>query len=419
MKRLLTVLPALLFCTLIDSATAADGNIAVTGARIHTLTSTGTIDIGVVLVSQGRIVAAGEGLPVPAGYEVFDAAGGVVTPGLIDSYTSLGLVEIGGEGTTVDSIVSEFPSGASFDVRYALNPASIALAVNRRDGVTRAVSAPRAGNDPFAGWGAVIRLAGEPMLVRPEIGLFAAVGAGASAYVGGSRSAVVQRMRRGLTLAASYNPNRYQPGPGDFSHQDLAALRRFRNSDVPLVVSVDRANEIREAVSLANDFDLDLIVVGGVEAWQVADLLAEESVAVVVNVLANLPSNYERLGARHDNAALLHAAGVRVLLTAAESQNARKIRQMAGNAVAHGMPWEAALAAMTREPAKAWSLENGAGTISKDAPADLVVWTGDPLELTEWAEAVMIDGAWQDMSSRQTRLFDRYRDPADPDRAYR
>ena len=256
------------------------------------------------------------------------------------------------------------------------------------------------------------------MLVQPELGMFASIGAGASAHVGGSRAAVVQRIRRGLTMAATYNPNRYQPGPGDFSHQDLAALRRFRGADVALVISVDRASEIRQAVELADDFDLPLIVVGGAEAWQLAELLAEKSVPVMVNVLANLPSSYERLGARHDNAAILQAAGVRVLLTASESQNARKIRQMAGNAVAHGMPWEAALAAMTREPAIAWGMEKGAGTLAPGAPADLVVWTGDPLELPEWADAVLIQGAWQDRSSRQTRLFERYQDPTDPDRAY-
>ena len=400
------------------SATAL-ADVAITGARIHTLTEAGVVDAGVILVSDGRIEAVGSDLTVPAGYDVLDASGKVVTPGLIESYSSLGLVEIVQEATTVDSAVSGYPSGASFDVRYALNHASVALAVNRRDGVTRAVTLPRAANDPFAGWGALIRLGGEPMLVQPELAMFASIGAGAAAHVGGSRAAVVQRLRRGLTMAANYNPNRYQPGPGDFSHQDLAALREFLRSDSPLVISVDRANEIREAVKLANDFDLDLILIGGAEAWQLAELLAAESVPVVVNVLANRPSSYERLGARHDNAAILQAAGVRVLLTAAESQNARKIRQMAGNAVAHGMPWEAALAAMTREPAIAWGMEPGAGTLSAGAPADLVVWTGDPLELTEWAEGVMIDGVWQDMSSRQTRLFERYQDPADPDRAYR
>jgi imidazolonepropionase-like amidohydrolase len=419
MKGLITALGVLLFTAVQLPAYAAGTGKAITGARVHTLTDTGTLERATVLVRDGSVEAVGAGLSVPAGYTVVDARGRVVTPGLIESYSSLALVEIDGELSTVDSLVTEYPSGAAFDVRYALNPAAVALAVNRRGGVTSAITAPMPGNDPFAGWGALIRLGGDPLLVRPAVALFAAIGSGSSVFAGGSRSAVIQRIRRGLEMAAAYHPNRYRPGPGDFSHQDLAALQRFRRSDAPLAVNVDRANEIREAVALADDFDLDLIVIGGAEAWQVADLLAAAEVPVVVNVLGNLPTSYDRLGARHDNAALLNEAGVTVLLTAAETNNARKIRQMAGNAVAHGLPWDVALAAMTRAPAVVWGLPEGAGTIAPGAPADLVIWSGDPLELTEWAEAVMIDGVWQKMTSRQTRLYERYRNPADPDRAYR
>jgi imidazolonepropionase-like amidohydrolase len=130
----------------------------------------------------------------------------------------------------------------------------------------------------------------------------------------------------------------------------------------------------------------------------------------VVNVLANTPLSYDRLGARLDNAALLNAAGVSVMFTSGETQNARRLRQMAGNAVAHGMPWMAALAAITRVPGEIWRLQSGTGTLAERAPADLVIWSGDPLELSTWAERVMIDGQWQDLSSRQTRLFERYRD---------
>jgi imidazolonepropionase-like amidohydrolase len=364
----------------------------------------------VILVDDGRIVGIGADLAVPDDYQIVDATGKVVTSGLIESYSQLSLVEIGGEATTVDSQVSEYPAGAAFDVRYALNPASIALAVNRRDGVTRAIVAPTAANDPFAGWGVAIRLAGDSLLTETDIGLFGSVGAQSAGFVGGSRSSVIQRMRRGLQMAPGYNQNRYHPGPGDYSHQDLAALKRFLGSDAPLVLQVHRANEIREAVALTRDFDLRLILLGATEAWQVAELLAEHQVPVMVNVLANTPISYDRLGARLDNAALLNAAGVSVMLTGGESQNARRLRQMAGNAVAHGMPWMAALAAITQVPGEVWRLQPGTGTLTARAPADLVIWSGDPLELSTWAERVMIDGQWQDLSSRQTRLFERYRD---------
>jgi len=414
---------ALVSVLLSASFELAAAGLAITGATVHTLSDDGVIEQGTVLIEAGRILAVlGTGedreLEIPAGFSVVPAAGRIITPGLIESFSHLGLVEIGGEETTVDALIEEYPSGAAFDVRHGLNPASVALAVNRRDGVTGAIVAPAAGNDPFAGWGVAIRLGGEPLVMRTGIGLFATVGSGSAVFVGGSRSAVIQRMQRGLEMANAYNAGRYQPGPGDYSHQDLAALKRFRSSRTPLVVTVHRANEIQEVVALAEEFDRRLILVGGTEAWKVADLLAERQVPVVVDVLANLPISYDRLGARLDNAALLHDAGVTVLLTGGQTQNARLLRQMAGNAVAHGMPWQAALAAMTRWPAEAWQLPTGAGTITVGAPADLVIWSGDPLELTSWAEKVMIAGEWQDMASRQTRLFDRYRDLADPELYY-
>lgn len=417
MRRIRMILGSALIL-LAGLSQAADSGIAITGATVHTLMETGPMEGAVLLIKDGRIKAIAADLEIPPGYARVDATGKVVTPGLIESYSRLGLIEIAGETSTVDAYVSEYPSGAAFNVRYALNPAAVALAVNRRDGVTRAVTAPAPGNDPFAGWGAAIRLGGEPMLVKPDLAMFAAIGAGTSAFVGGSRSAVIQRLRRGLAQAAAYSSGRYQPGPGDFSHQDLAALKAFRRSGAPLAVNVNRANEIREAVLLADDYGLDLIVIGGAEAWRVTDLLREKSIPVVIETLANLPRSYDGLGARLDNARLLHEAGVKVLIGALDTNNARNIRQMAGNAVTHGLPWAVALAAITREPARVWRFEAGAGTLAPGAPADLVIWTGDPLELTEWADAVMIDGQWQDMTSRQTRLFDRYRNLDDPDRAY-
>ena len=409
MKRLF---PTILIWTLACLSHAASSGIAITGATVHTLDDAGTLKEAVVLVKDGRIEAVAADLALPEGYEVVDASGRVLTPGLVESYSQLGIVEIGLESSTVDAVIEEYPSGAAFDIRYSLNPASVALAVNRRDGVTRAIVAPYAGNDPFAGWGAAIRLGGEPMLTRPQVALYASIGSYSAEFVGGSRSAVVQRIRRGLEQAQRYNPVRYDPGPGDFSHQDMAALRTYLAGDAPLAVTVHRAAEIREAVALAKDYRRRLVVLGGTEAWKVADLLAREQVPVMVTVRDNLPVSYDRLGARLDNAARLHEAGVTVLLTGGESQNARWIRQMAGNAVAYGMPWEAALAAMTREPARVWGL--GGGVIAPGQPADLVIWSGDPLEITEWAERVMIDGVWQDMTSRQTRLFHRYRSLSSP-----
>lgn len=281
------------------------------------------------------------------------------------------------------------------------------------------IVAPTPGNDPFAGWAVAIHLAGGQILTQVDVALFGVIGAAAAPYVGGSRSAVIQRLRRGLSEARRYNAARYQPGPGDYPRQDMAALKRFRKADVPLVLEVHREGDIREAVVLAEEFAFALVVLGGSEAWKARDLLAQHDVPVIVRVLANLPVSFDQLGARLDNAALLHAAGVEVLLSGGETLNVRWMRQAGGNAVAHGLPWAAALRAMTAAPAEVWQLGAGYGTLADGAPADLVIWSGDPMELASWPLRVMIDGEWQDNDSRQTRLFERYKDLADPDFYYR
>ncbi len=404
-------------------ASASFASTAIVGATVHTLNEEAPVENATILVDKGRILAVGKDLDIPAGFEKVDATGKVVTPGFIDSFTQLGLLEIDLEGSTVDTrvtthsldgggLLEPYPLGPGFDVSYALNPDSTLLPVNRRDGITRAVVAPLAGNDPLAGWGALIRLTDDNILIQPKLAQFGYISAESANFTGGSRSALVQRLHGGLTAALEYRPGRYQQTPGGYTPEDLAALQRFIKSGAPLVITVHRANEIRQAVTLARDFDIPLVIHGGAEAWKVADLLAAEQVPVVVDVLNNLPISYEQLGARLDNATLLHEAGVQVLFTSGDNHNVRLLRQVAGNAVAEGMPWNAALAAITNLPAQTFGLGEGAGTLTRGAPADLVIWSGDPLELTNWAERVMIDGEWQSMESRQTRLYERYRSMA-------
>jgi imidazolonepropionase-like amidohydrolase len=390
-------------------ATAVSG-VALVGGTVHTLDGDQVLEGATVLVDAGRVSAVGMDLSVPADFERVDVAGRVVTPGFIEPYSQLGLVEISGEASTVDANVLLYRLGPAFDVQYAINPASTLLPVNRMEGVTRAVVAPGAGNDPLAGWGAAIRLDGADPVTHARLALFGNVGTGTAEFVGGSRSAVIQRLRMGLAEARRFRADRYRSEHGDYTRQDMAALAAFLESGRPLVMTVHRANEIREVVAIGRDFDLPVVIHGGAEAWQVADLLAEARVPVIVDTLDNLPLSYDRLGARLDNAVRLWKAGVPVLFTAENSHNARLLRQVAGNAVAEGLPWSAVLAAVTRAPAEVFGLGRGVGTVTAGAPADLVVWTGDPLELTTWPERVMIDGVWVPMTSRQTRLLERYRD---------
>jgi imidazolonepropionase-like amidohydrolase len=174
-----------------------------------------------------------------------------------------------------------------------------------------------------------------------------------------------------------------------------------------VVFRVERAADIRAAVDYAKRHGMKPVIAGGNEAWLVARELAAADVPVILNALDNLPGDFDRLAARLDNAKLLNEAGVRVAFTWSETHQARKNRQLAGNAAAHGMPWEAALAGLTSAPAKIFGLADR-GTIERGKAADLVLWSGDPLEVTTVAEQVWIDGQPVEMKSRQTELRDRY-----------
>ena len=360
---------------------------AIVGARVYTMTGPEPLADVTVLVDDGVVTAIGEDLDVPIDYEIVDGAGRIVTPSLVAGHTFLGLDEIGGEPSTVDAILSNGGSGPAFDVQYAINPASVLFPVSRVEGVLHAVVAPRPGNDPLAGIGAGIRLTTDDPVLAPQLALFGAVDPNTAGYVGGSRAEVFGRIRRALTEARRYSSARYRPDEGDYSRFDMAAIKRLIGGDLPLVLKIDRAVDIRQALVLARDFRLRLVLLGGAEAWQVADQLAAAGVPVVTDPLANLPRSFANLGATLENAARLHRAGVRVAFSHPESHNIRRLRQLAGNAAAYGMPWFAALRAITRTPVEIYDLDDHLGRIAVGEPANLVVWNGDPLDVTTWGRA--------------------------------
>jgi len=197
-----------------------------------------------------------------------------------------------------------------------------------------------------------------------------------------------------------------------------AALQPYRN-DAITVFDVDRASDMLQVLEFSSRHGLKPVISGGAEAWMIADRLAEAGVPVLVNGLENLPASFDQVGARLDNAAILHAAGVMIAFSGGETHNARKLRQLAGNAVAHGLPYDAALAAMTLNPALIFELPEGSGSLQSDSRADLVLWSDDPLDVTSVAEQVIIEGRLIPIVSRQTLLRDRYlqQNPGTP-RAY-
>ncbi|MEE4360883.1 MAG: amidohydrolase family protein [Pseudomonadales bacterium] len=391
--------------------------LAITGARIHTLAGAGVVENGVILVEDGLISAVGADLPVPAEATVIDAAGRVVTPGLFAPFSSIGLREVSGVSETNDHLVTDAAAGAAFSVAAAVNAESVLFGVARVGGVTRALTAPAPGNSIFAGQASLLRLDGvrSPVFER-DVALVAAVGEDGAGLAGGSRALALQSLTRAFEEAALYREStpvrrRAQASSLDLPRQDLEALIAFSGSGRPLAVHANRASDILGAVRALRAMDLDPVIIGGAEAWRVADVLAEAGVPVILDPLANLPLSYDTLGGRLDNATLLHEAGVAVAFMEEAGHSVREIRQYAGNAVAHGLPWEVALAAITRTPAQIWGVDDRLGAIAPGMIADLVVWTGDPLELSTWAETVLVEGREIPMDSRQLRLRDRYRNP--------
>lgn len=398
------------------AAPAAAQTVAIEGGTVHTMTGA-PIQNGTVLVRDGRIVAVGQNVAVPAGARRIDARGKVVTPGFIDSGTNIGLVEVGAVTETNDFRIGEREDdmvAAAFNVADGLNPNSMVIPITRAAGITTAVSRPQGGL--IAGQGVVVDLLGrdmDAMLVRTPVAMWGSLGESARGAVRGPRGATALRLREVFTDARAYARNRAGFERGETrafaaSRSDLEALQPVLAGRLPLVLEAHRASDIQTALRLSREFGFRLIVQGGTEAWMVADDLARARVPVIVKVLNNLPNTFETLGATYENAARLRRAGVQVALTTGETFQSFNLRQEAGNAVAYGLPHDEALRALTLYPAQIWGLEGDYGSLAPGKVANVVVWGGDPLELLTPVESVLVRGQEVPLANRETELRDRY-----------
>lgn len=386
------------------------------GAEIHVGDGT-VIENGVIELRGDRIVAVdghGRAASLPAGATVIDLAGRRITPGLIAAATPLGLVEIDLEGSTVDTErkVSD-PIRSGYDSAVAVHADSSLIQVSAIEGITSAAVTPQGGLlSGQVTWIDLVAGDHRDIVARPRIAMAGQIGA----TVAGSRAASMATLREVLDDARFHRDRRAaferrQTRDLAAHRLDLEALGPVLDGTVPLVVHANRASDLLALVELSRDTGVRVVVVGGSQGWKVADALAEAKVAVVVQPSANLPGSFDQLGARLDNAALLHAAGVRLgIAVLGEAHNVRNVTQEAGIAIANGLPPQAALSAVTLELAQIYGMDAHYGSIAPGKVANLVVWDGDPFELSRWPTAVWIRGRTIPMRSRQTLLRDRYRD---------
>lgn len=391
-------------------------DIAITGATVHTMAKQGTVENATVLVEDGKIKSVKTDGKVPRGYKQIDASGKVITPGIIGAYTSLGLVEVEySAGITDYSVKMEDADylGTQIDVSYAINPDSSLMDIARIGGITSAVSGVSYTDTFFSGQGAVITLGNKinPVLKGKAVMSIDLTGDAAEDVAGGSRAILWPKFMAVLAQAASLKGKALEQGDeweGDLSRADVNALLPVMSGDMPLLVSVKRLSDIRNVITVKGMYkDLDIVLLDPTEAWRIADELAKHNIGVILDPENNLPYDFEQLGATLSNAAKLQAAGVTVAI-GMNTHNIRLATQHAGNAVAHGMLWQDGLAAITSNVAKLFSVEDQIGSLSKGKRADLVVWSGDPLEVMSYAENVIINGKEMPMESRQSKLRDRY-----------
>lgn len=396
------------------AAPALADTYAITGGTVYTLGAAGKIEHGTVIIRDGKIVAVGADVVVPAGATRIDASGKLVTPGMFDPQSQFGVDEVDAVTETQDSALTSTRYTAAFDVTDAINPRSVLIPINRIEGVTRAMVAPVAGNSILDGRGAIIELGDtRGFVIKDPAALFVTLGEQGKKLAGGSRAGALLALREALQDAKDYSANRaaYDKGARrayGLSHLDLEALQPFVNGQLPVVVSVDRASDIEAVLRLAAEFKLKLVISGAAEGWMVADELAKAKVPVIMNPMQDLPDRFESLGSTRENAARLQKAGVLIAFETGDSHNARNLKQFAGNAVAYGLPWVEGLKAITLNGAKIYGMEASTGSLEVGKDADLVVWSGDPLELTSFADAVFIRGKPMPMTSRQTELRDRH-----------
>jgi imidazolonepropionase-like amidohydrolase len=376
-----------------------------------------------------------------------------VTPGIVAGCSRVGLAEDDAVDGSNDISARSSPFSAAIDVAPAINPLDTTIAVNRADGVTRAIVAPGVGRSIFAGQGAVIDTGADmDAVTAPRRFQFVELGQTGADKAGGSRASAHVLFRNALREAAELgryaplssasartpdererpvvrNPNESRIyGPDARRSEDVLLTRFDAAALVPvlqgrqfLLVHAERASDILQVLALKREFpSLKIVIVGASEGWTVADRIAKAGIPVIASAVNDLPASFEQIAATQSNVGRMRAAGVEVSIGMIDDNDTRQLfyeRQYAGNLVAlqkipgaTGLSWGEALAAITSKPAQAIGMGGEIGSLAPGRRADLVIWSGDPLEGSSAAEAVFIDGVRQPLDTHQTKLRDRYRD---------
>jgi imidazolonepropionase-like amidohydrolase len=358
---------------------------------------------------------------------VIDASGMIVTPGFIATDTEIGIVEIGALSVTRDDRPSMYNIG--FSVFDAFNPNSTLIPWNRANGITSAITLPKYSSSPIGGLGSFFDLDSNINISgTKDMVMVGRVGGSSS----GSRAETFALIEDLLDLAFSIDSRVIKSNAEiikfmsemplvshlDLQIRDIHALYKLANTDLPLIIESNRASDILKLIDLKNKYNLNLVIMGAQEATLVIEQLKDSDIPLIVNPINNIPNSFDELASNINASARLEDAGITLMFNAPRDHNYHLIRQGAGVAVANGMSYSGAIKALSSNVSKTFKL-GSKGLIEEGASADLMIWGADPLEPSSMPIKVFINGIDADLTTRSSRLRDRYTKNLDKPNTYR
>lgn len=421
MKNLLLTFTALAFLMMAvphaDAQTPAPKQsepIALVGGTIHTLAGD-VIENGTILFEGGIITAVGTGLNIPSDVRRHDISGKHVYPGLIDSYSQMGITEIGAVSMTND-VNEQGNINPNVMAERAFHPESRHIPIARSAGVLTAVTTP--GGGLISGKSSAMMMEGwawDEMTLKSGTGLIV----NWPNPRNDSYEENIQTLRDAFDDARSYMKARQAMDAGEAARHDIdsrwEAMIPVFEGETPVVVSANEVRQIQDAITWAEEEGVRLIILGGSDAHLVTDHLNAKQIPVIItSVLTSSNRDWESYDARYSLPAKLHDAGVQFAIAGGSSAAyAHRLPYEAGAAAAYGLDSDTALRALTTHPASILGLDNRIGTLETGKDATLLITTGNPIEYNTQIEQVFIQGRESDMSDMHRQLYEKYREKVD------
>ena len=405
--------------------------IAITGGKLLTITH-GTVENGVLVIENGKITAVGAAgsVKVPANAQILDAKGMTVYPGLIDSETHLGLTEISAERNTNDLVEPSDEIMPHMHVADAFHAESALIPVARFNGITNAIVAPES-RDTLPGQDSFIQLAGadatQMLLIRDIAMPLNFTGSQrrnesfANAQYPQTRMGMAAQMRQAFTDAQGYVTKweEYNKKKAAAKATDtlpsapsrdlkLEALLPYLEGKKPVIVKAEEPNDVETAYALAQEFKLHVILNGLTHSQAIYDKIAQWKLPVILGSIYDEPKEWQRYDAVYKMPGELSKRGVKIAFASFEAHQVRNLPYAAGFAVAFGLPYDEAMKALTLYPAQIWGVDDQLGSLDVGKTANVVVASGDPLDVKTVVQHVFIQGRDVPMVNRQTELRDRY-----------